>query len=167
LFVEGDPSESLSVVLAGRVAMVEGYGTDEQQVVRVHGPGRFLGELSLLTGQTESFTAVAVEDGEVLVVSVEGLRAVVSGDPAFGDDILRACLVRRTLAIGLVAGFRIVGSRYSQDTRRLRDFAMRNGCHTVSSTWRVTRPRSTCCVSWASGLTRPRSWCGGTGCCVT
>ncbi|MGH4012068.1 MAG: FAD-dependent oxidoreductase [Pseudonocardiaceae bacterium] len=126
LFVEGDPSESLSVVLAGRVAMVKGYGTDEQQVVRVHGPGRFLGELSLLTGQTEFFTAVAVEDGEVLVVSVEGLRAVVSGDPAFGDDILRACLVRRTLAIRLGAGFRIVGSRYSQDTRRLRDFAMRN-----------------------------------------
>lgn len=53
LFVEGDPSESFYVILTGRVAMVEGYGTDEQRVVRVHGPGRFLGELSLLTGQTE------------------------------------------------------------------------------------------------------------------
>src|SRR5947209_17989676 len=106
--------------------MVEGYGTDAQQVVRVHGPGRFLGELRLLTGQTEFFTAVALEDGEVLAVPVEGLRAVVSRDPALGDEILRACLVRRTLAIGLGAGFRIVGSCYSQDTRRLRDFAMRN-----------------------------------------
>ena len=126
LFVEGDPSDSFSVVLSGRVAMVEGYGTDEQRVVRVHGPGRFLGELSLLTGQTEFFTAVALEDGEVLVVPVEGLRAVVTTDPVLGDDILRACLVRRTLAIGLGAGFRIIGSRYSQDTRGLRDFAMRN-----------------------------------------
>ena len=126
LYAEGDPSESFSVILAGRVAMVEGYGTDDQRVVRVHGPGRFLGELSLLTGQTEFFTAVALEDGEVLVVPFDGLRAVVSRDPALGDGILRACLVRRTLAIGLGVGFRIIGSRYSQDTRRLRDFTMRN-----------------------------------------
>jgi thioredoxin reductase (NADPH) len=126
LYAEGDPSESFYVILAGRVAIVEGYGTDDQRVVRVHGPGRFLGELSLLTGQTEFFTAVALEDGEMLAVPVEGLRAVVSRDPALGDEILRACLVRRTLAIGLGAGFRIVGSCYSQDTRRLRDFAMRN-----------------------------------------
>jgi thioredoxin reductase (NADPH) len=126
LFVEGDPSESLYIILAGRVAMVEGYGTDEQRVVRVHGPGRFLGELSLLTGQTEFYTAVALDNGEVLVVPVEGLRAVVSGNPALGDDILRACLIRRTMAIGLGVGFRILGSCYSQDTRRLRDFAMRN-----------------------------------------
>jgi len=126
LYTEGDPSELFYVILAGRVAMVEGYGTDAQQVVRVHGPGRFLGELSLLTGQTEFFTAVALEDGEVLAVPVEGLRTVVSRDPELGDVILRACLVRRTLAIGLGAGFRIIGSRYSQETRRLRDFAMRN-----------------------------------------
>ena len=126
LFVEGDPSESLYIILAGRVAMVEGYGTDEQRVVRVHGPGRFLGELSLLTGQTDFYTAVALDNGEVLVVPVEGLRAVVSENPALGDDILRACLIRRTMAIGLGVGFRILGSCYSQDTRRLRDFAMRN-----------------------------------------
>jgi thioredoxin reductase (NADPH) len=126
LFVEGEPSESLYVVLAGRVAVVEGYGTDEQRVVRVHGSGRFLGELSLLTGESEFFTAVALEDGEVLVVPMEGLRAVASQDPALADDILRACFIRRTLAIGLGAGFRIIGSRYSQDTRQLRDFAMRN-----------------------------------------
>ncbi|MGH3775292.1 MAG: FAD-dependent oxidoreductase [Pseudonocardiaceae bacterium] len=126
LFVEGDPSASFYVILAGRVAVIEGYGTDEQRVVRVHGPRRFLGELSLLTGQTEFFTAVALEYGEVLVVPLVALRAVVSQDPALGDEILRACLVRRTLAIGLGAGFRIVGSRYSPDTRRLRDFAMRN-----------------------------------------
>lgn len=111
LFVEGDPSGSFYVVLAGRVAMVEGYGTDEQRVVRVHGPGRFLGELSMLTGQAEFYTAVALEDGEVLVVPVEGLRAVASREPVLGDDILRACLVRRMLAIGLGVGFRIVGSR--------------------------------------------------------
>jgi CRP-like cAMP-binding protein len=39
LFVEGVASESFYVILTGRVAMVEAYGTHEQRVVRVHGPG--------------------------------------------------------------------------------------------------------------------------------
>jgi hypothetical protein len=90
LFVEGDPSELFHIVLAGRVALIEGYGTDDQRVVRVHGPRWFLGELSLLAGQTEFFTAVVVEDGEVLALPVDGLRAAVSGNPALGDEILRA-----------------------------------------------------------------------------
>jgi thioredoxin reductase (NADPH) len=166
LFVEGDPSASFYVILAGRVAVVEGYGTDEQRVVRVHGPRRFLGELSLLTGQTEFFTAVALEHGEVLVVPVDALRAVVIQDAALGDEILRACLVRRTLAIGLGAGFRIVGSRYLPDTRRLRDFAMRNrlphrfvdvdGDPTAESLLRQlgVRPQDTPVVVWRDRVLR-------------
>lgn len=126
LFTEGDPSESFYAILDGRLAMVAGYLTDEQRVVRVHGPGRFVGELSVLTGQPELFTAVALQDGMVLAVPAERLRALVAHDSLFGDDILRACMIRRTLAIGLGAGFRIIGSRYSLETRRLRDFAMRN-----------------------------------------
>ena len=40
----------------------------------IHGPRRFLGEISLLTGQAAFVTAVVVEAGEVLVVPVERLR---------------------------------------------------------------------------------------------
>ena len=46
--------------------------------------------------------------------------------PAFGDLVLRAFLLRRSILIGLGAGLRIVGSRYSPDARRLREFAARN-----------------------------------------
>ena len=46
--------------------------------------------------------------------------------PRFGDLILRAYLLRRSILIGLGVGLRIVGSKYSQDTRRVRDFAARN-----------------------------------------
>ena len=45
-------------MLSGRVAVVKAFGTPEQQIVRVHGPGRFLGELGLLTGQVAFFTAI-------------------------------------------------------------------------------------------------------------
>jgi thioredoxin reductase (NADPH) len=125
LFREGDPSCDFFVVLAGKVAIVAGYGGDEQ-VISVHGPGRFLGELNLLTGQTVFVTAVIREPGEVLVVPVERLRDLITGDPTLGDLILRAYLLRRSLLIELGTGFRIVGSRFAPDTRRLRELASRN-----------------------------------------
>lgn len=65
------------------VAIVAGYGEDER-VISAHGPGRFLGELSLLTGQTVFVTAVVREPGEVLAVPVERVRHLVTQDPALG-----------------------------------------------------------------------------------
>ena len=67
----------------GTVAIVEGYG-GEERVISVHGPGRFLGELNLLTGQAVFLTAVVREPGEVLVVPVERLREVLADDPRSG-----------------------------------------------------------------------------------
>jgi thioredoxin reductase (NADPH) len=125
LFREGDRNYDFFVVLEGKVAVVEGYGGAER-VIAAHGPRRFLGELSLLTGQAAFFTAVVREPGAVLVVPVDTLRSLISGDQVLGDLILRAYLIRRELLIGLGAGLRIVGSRYSPDTRRLREFAARN-----------------------------------------
>jgi thioredoxin reductase (NADPH) len=126
LFSEGDRESDFFVILAGKVASVEGKATPEERVIAVHGRGRFLGELSLLTGEGAWYSAVAVEAGEVLAVPVGRLRELVARDPAFGDLILRAYLLRRSILIGLGAGLRIVGSKYSPDTRRVRDFAARN-----------------------------------------
>ncbi|HEX7300825.1 MAG TPA: FAD-dependent oxidoreductase [Solirubrobacteraceae bacterium] len=126
LFGEGDEHYDFFVVLEGKVAIVQGYGTGKEELIAVHGPGRFLGELSLLTGQAAFYSAVVREPGEVLVVPVTRLRELVTLDPTLGDLILRAYLIRRELLIGLGAGFKIVGSRFSPDTRRLREFAIRN-----------------------------------------
>ena len=43
--------------LNGKVAVVESYGSPDHQVVGVHGARRFLGEISLLTGQAAFVTA--------------------------------------------------------------------------------------------------------------
>jgi thioredoxin reductase (NADPH) len=126
LFREGDERYDFHVVLEGKVAIVDGYGRVDERLVAVHGARRFLGELGLLTGQAAFFTAVVREPGEVLVVAVERLRALLVQDSALGDLLLRAYFLRRELLIGLGAGFRIIGSRFSPDTRRLREFAARN-----------------------------------------
>lgn len=126
LYQEGDPTCDFFAVVGGKVAIVTGYGAEER-IIDVHGPGRFLGELSLLSGQAVFATAVVVEPGEVLRIPVSRLRELVARDQALGDLILRAYLIRRSILVGLGAGFRIIGSRYSTETRRLREFAARNG----------------------------------------
>ncbi|MEY7974825.1 FAD-dependent oxidoreductase [Streptomyces pilosus] len=126
LIREGERCETVYVVLSGSVAVVEGYGTPDERLLRVHGPGRFIGELGLLNGQVAFYTATVRNPGEVLTLSTGQLRDLVTRDSILGDVVLRACLGRRALLVGQGAGFRIVGSRYSPDTRRLREFAARN-----------------------------------------
>jgi thioredoxin reductase (NADPH) len=125
LYDQGEEGYDFVVVLDGRVAVVGGYG-GEQLVGGVHGPGRFLGELGLLTGQGAVLAAVVLEPGEVLVVPPERIRELFSRHPTLGDLVLRSYLLRRSLAIEDGASMGIVGSRSLTDTRRLRGFAARN-----------------------------------------
>ncbi|WP_231982401.1 cyclic nucleotide-binding domain-containing thioredoxin-disulfide reductase [Mycobacterium sp. E787] len=123
---EGMRSDELFVVLSGKVAIVTDDDSGERRLLRVHGAGRFLGELGDLEGQPAFYTAIVVVDGEVLAVPTSRVRALVAHDQVLSDLILRAYLVRRSLLIGQRVGFRIIGSCFSPDTARLREFAARN-----------------------------------------
>jgi thioredoxin reductase (NADPH) len=126
LFREGDASYDFFVVISGKVAIVQDLGRPGERVIGVHGPRRFLGELNLLTGEGVYLSARVTEPGEVLRVPRERLRELVASDPSVGDVILRAYLARRAILIGLGTGPRVIGSRFSPDTRRLRVFLSRN-----------------------------------------
>lgn len=133
---EGDAGGYFFVILQGTVLVVEGLpdvhseqpaelGPDTQ-ILEVHGPGRFLGELGLVEGQPAFVSSVSAEASEVLQISGDDLRRVVLTDAAVGETILRAYLQRRILLIGAGAGIRIVGSRFSRDTLRLLEFSASN-----------------------------------------
>jgi len=135
----GEPLGSFYVVLDGRVMVHDGdprldqpgHEPDSEEAgvdarIEIHGPGRFVGDIGLLEGQPSFATIAALERGSVLEVSIPALEQIVTGDPLLGDVILRAYLIRRSMAIGFGSGLRIVGSRFSPDTRRLLDFAARN-----------------------------------------
>ena len=126
LFAEGDKSYEFFVVLSGKVAIVQNAGCEDEKVIGVHGESRFLGELNLLTGEAVYLTARVIEAGEVLEVTRTRLLEFLEREPVLADMVLRAYLARRALLIGLGAGPRVIGSRYSPDTRRLRVFLARN-----------------------------------------
>jgi thioredoxin reductase (NADPH) len=125
LFREGDDSYDFFAVESGAIAIVRGYGT-ENHVIAIHGPHRFLGELNLLSGGRVYLSAVVRDAGEVIRVPVDRLRELVAHDEELSNLILRAYLARRSLLIEVGGGVRVIGSRYSPDTRRLREFLARN-----------------------------------------
>lgn len=126
LIREGERERDFLAVIAGTVAVYEGYGTPEQRLVRMHVPGDFLDELGLLTGQPALTSAMVAEPAEVLAVPLPGLRKALSRHPELGDSLLRAFIIRRELLIGQLTGIRVIGSRFSPDSRRVREFAARN-----------------------------------------
>jgi thioredoxin reductase (NADPH) len=125
LFRDGEAGYDFFVVESGVVAIVQGYG-QENRVVAVQGPHRFLGELNLLTGAPAYLTAVVRDPGEVIQMPAARLVELVSEDEELSNLILRAYLSRREILIDLETGVKLVGSRYSRDTRRLREFLARN-----------------------------------------
>lgn len=122
----GESFASFFVVLEGRLMVYEGDPVGADALFEIHGPGRFVGDIGLLEGEPSFATIAALESGSVLEVPIGELERIVTGDPLLGDVILRAYLIRRSMAIGFGAGLRIVGSRFSPDTRRLLDFTARN-----------------------------------------
>src|SRR5829696_5316452 len=77
LFAAGDEGSDFFVIESGAVAIVQGYGA-ENRVIAIHGRHRFLGELSLLTGQRLYLSGVVRDAGEVIQVPLEELRKVVA-----------------------------------------------------------------------------------------
>ncbi len=125
LFREGDRSYDFIVILEGEVQIIENFG-GEARTVAVHGAGRFLGELNMLTGQSVYLSAVVRKGGKVIAIPPEGLKRVITEEPTLSDLILKAFLVRRSFLMRIGTGLRIVGSRYSKDALRLREFTVRN-----------------------------------------
>lgn len=123
LFKEGD--RSYDFILKGEVEIVENFA-GEGRTIAVHGTGRFLGELNMLTGQSVYLSAVVREGGEVLAIPPERLKEVITQEPVLSDIILKAFLMRRSVLMRVGMGLRIVGSRRSRDASRLREFSARN-----------------------------------------
>jgi len=125
LFRAGDTQNDFVVVLEGEVEMIDDFA-GEARTMGVMRQGRFLGDLNMLTGQPIYLSAVVRVGGEVLAISRERLKEVVTEEPNLSDIILKAFLARRSWSVRTGLGLRIIGSRHSGDATRLRGFAARN-----------------------------------------
>jgi thioredoxin reductase (NADPH) len=126
LWEEGDRNRFFYAVLEGAIE-ITGHQRGVPQQVVIHHPGQFTGDVDVLSGRTVLVSGRVVEDGRLVQLGTEDVRRAVAELPDLGRTILKAFLMRRQLLIGEgFEGVRIIGSRFSPDAHRLRDFASRN-----------------------------------------
>jgi thioredoxin reductase (NADPH) len=125
LFHQGELTCDFYVVLEGEVELIEPTLVTPR-VIGVRKPREIVGELNLLTEEVTYLSAVVRKGGNVLAIPADDLRTIVTEDPGFSDFLLRAFLLLRSHLVELGAGLKIIGSHFSPDTRRLRQFAERS-----------------------------------------
>ena len=122
LYREGDVTYDFFLLISAEVDIVVTADGGES-VIAQHGPGRFLGELNMLTGLRVFVSARVVKAGEVVVVPRERLRQLMATKPQLGDTILAAFVARRTLLLtGAASAIRVIGSQFSPESLRVREF---------------------------------------------
>ncbi|MEY2488377.1 MAG: thioredoxin reductase [Verrucomicrobiota bacterium] len=127
LFRVGDRDLRFFVIKSGEVEIIDETG-DKPKVIAAHHPGSFTGDVNHLTGNPAIVTGIAKTDCEVYEISDKALREILNQDPKLSDIILQAFIARRQLLRDSpdFTGLRLIGSRYSKDTFRIRDFLTKN-----------------------------------------
>jgi thioredoxin reductase (NADPH) len=128
LFVEGQASYDLIVILEGEADIIYAdAATEVETVIATHGAGRFLGELSLLTGQRTFLRGRMRTDGRIRRISQTGFRRLLASDPEIGDLVFEALVARREIILRGVgsASLRLIGSRYSKRALELGGYVRR------------------------------------------
>ncbi len=156
LFEIGDLEYPMVVVLSGRVRVVDrSFGANRS--IRESGPGEFIGELGLLTGQTVFLACEVMEAGAVLCIPPWKVRKLIRTVPEIADLIVTAFAARRELLMeSAAATLKLFGPQNSGPALVLREFLDRNRIphrwldredpHVVE--WRMNRPGSDAMV-WA------------------
>jgi thioredoxin reductase (NADPH) len=125
LFREGDVTYDFFVLVSAGVDIVVSVDGGERFIAH-HGPGRFLGELNMLSGLRVFVSARVSTAGEVVVVPRDGLRQLMATTPRLGDTILAAFVARRGLLMtGAGPAIRVIGSQYSPESLHIREFLTR------------------------------------------
>ena len=127
LFAVGERDFKFFIIKSGEVEIVD-YSGDEPKVIVVHRKGEFTGDISHLTGLPSVVSAIARGECEVYEISPDRLKRALNQCPGISDIILQAFIARRQLLRESpdFVGLRVIGSRYSQDTFRIRDFLTKN-----------------------------------------
>ena len=91
---QGDPGESLFVVLDGSVEVSAREGDGLPVVITTIGPGGFFGEMSLMTGAARSATITAKGESCLLEIDKSTMRRVLEEQPSLVETLGRALTAR-------------------------------------------------------------------------
>jgi thioredoxin reductase (NADPH) len=127
LFEEGDKVFDFFVVLEGAIDILQHADETPVRITR-HMPGEFTGDTDMLSTRAAVIYAQAVGKTRVIRITPDKLQRVVVENSELSDLILRTFLIRRTaLSASKLSPVKVIGSRFSQDTFRIKEFLSKNG----------------------------------------
>jgi thioredoxin reductase (NADPH) len=115
------------VVRTGALEVLNIRGNVEE-VVTVHRPGQFTGDIGILSGRRALVRLRATEPSEVIELDRAGLLGLVQADGELSEILMRAFILRRAELIRYgVSDVVLVGSRHCARTLGVKEFLTRNG----------------------------------------
>jgi thioredoxin reductase (NADPH) len=119
----GVRNNPMFVVVEGEIAILSG----SDQLVTVHHPGAFSGDVDLLSGRPTVVRGRANGLTRVLELGQDHLRRLVQTDAELSEIFLRAFMLRRCALMSRGYGnVVLIGSRYSAGTLAIQEFLTRN-----------------------------------------
>jgi CRP/FNR family cyclic AMP-dependent transcriptional regulator len=90
----GDPTDSLYIVISGRLKVMMGEADGKEVILGIIGPGEFFGEMGLIDDNPRSASVIAIEPCELLAVTKRAFKKCLVENVALAMAVMRV-LVRR------------------------------------------------------------------------
>lgn len=133
LYEVGERGFCFFLVQSGEVEIID-RSSEQKQTIAIIGERQFTGDVAMLTGNPAIVSGVAKGDCEVYEISANTLKQILKENSSLSDIILQAFIARRQRVekLDTFPGLRVIGSKFSRDTFRIRDFLAKNR---VMFTW--------------------------------
>lgn len=89
IFSEGDSGDFMYDILSGRVGIYTDYGKPEQKLLATLEDEGFVGEMGMIERKPRSATAVALENTEAALVTLENFDEYLKNEPKKAVEVLR------------------------------------------------------------------------------
>ena len=119
---QGDPGESMFVIMSGRVEVTAREGIALPATLATLAQGDYFGEMSLMTGSRRLATVTAVEETRVLEVSKQSFGLLLSGHLELVEQLAAALGKRLAERAEAIAGSELPAQETQDIFVRIREF---------------------------------------------
>ena len=118
----GDPTDSLYIVLSGRLKVMMSDAEGKEVILSILGPGEFFGEMGLIDDEPRSATVVTIEPCELLSIAKRDFKKSLAENFDMNMAVMRG-LVRRLREADRKIGSLALLDVYGRVARLLLDMA--------------------------------------------
>jgi CRP/FNR family cyclic AMP-dependent transcriptional regulator len=122
IMAAGDPTDSLYIVLSGRLKVMMSDADGKEVILSILGPGEFFGEMGLIDDAPRSASVVAIEPCELLAINRRDFKKCLAENFEMAMAVMRG-LVRRLREADRKIGSLALLDVYGRVARLLLDMA--------------------------------------------